>query len=400
MQNDGARAMSTPRYRLRPAALVLGVATAAAVVLVPAQAPAGAAAGPVPPGFRVVESQAVQPGVEHLVLRRDDPPQQLNVARLSKDARSRVRAVPAGATLAAGPAPTSAACARVGCSLAVNGDFSDPAGRPIGALVSGGELVTSSVAEHTQLQLRPGGRPTIDDFAWSAELRTAEGRALAVDSVNRPVADGITLYTTRWGPSTGTDASSLELVVGVVGATDARPLPPDRSPARLADLRGGGNSAIPAGNVVLSGRGTGVAELAGLWERTVAPAGVQATLTVSTGGAKESVGGSPRMLLGGGPAWPTADPAPFVRSAHPRTMVGATPAGELLIVTVDGRQPGYSNGASLAEAADILSGLGAVEGVNLDGGNSTTFVVGGAVRNRPSDGGERPVSSALVVLPG
>ncbi|MDR7606411.1 MAG: phosphodiester glycosidase family protein [Armatimonadota bacterium] len=36
----------------------------------------------------------------------------------------------------------------------------------------------------------------------------------------------------------------------------------------------------------------------------------------------------------------------------------------------------------------------------MDGGGSTTLVVGGAVLNRPSDeGGERPVSDALVVLP-
>ena len=50
------------------------------------------------------------------------------------------------------------------------------------------------------------------------------------------------------------------------------------------------------------------------------------------------------------------------------------------------------------EATGILAGLGAVKGVNPAGGGSTTFVVAGSVRNRPSDGSQRPVSSALVVL--
>jgi exopolysaccharide biosynthesis protein len=38
--------------------------------------------------------------------------------------------------------------------------------------------------------------------------------------------------------------------------------------------------------------------------------------------------------------------------------------------------------------------------MNLDGGGSTTMVVGGTVINAPSDAtGERPVGDALVVLP-
>ncbi|HEV3402013.1 MAG TPA: phosphodiester glycosidase family protein, partial [Acidimicrobiales bacterium] len=66
----------------------------------------------------------------------------------------------------------------------------------------------------------------------------------------------------------------------------------------------------------------------------------------------------------------------------------------------DGRQPGHSAGMTLAEAARLMLDLGATEAINLDGGGSTTFVVRGRVSNRPSEPpGERPVPSALVVLP-
>ncbi|MFC1526963.1 phosphodiester glycosidase family protein, partial [Candidatus Latescibacterota bacterium] len=78
------------------------------------------------------------------------------------------------------------------------------------------------------------------------------------------------------------------------------------------------------------------------------------------------------------------------------------------MVTVDGRQPGYSVGMSLAELADLMarkltyfarSRSNAYQAINLDGGGSTTMVVRRQVVNRPSDQtGERPVANALLVV--
>jgi hypothetical protein len=135
----------------------------------------------------------------------------------------------------------------------------------------------------------------------------------------------------------------------------------------------------------------------------------------------ESLGGSP-ILLREGKRWFADVDDNFTRGRHPRTLVGWNPAGEELLVTVDGRQPDVSVGMTLAEAADLLLALGATEGINLDGGGSTTFVTNGTVANQPSDvavrGGdglvirhsaqagdkvvghvERPVASALAVVP-
>ena len=74
--------------------------------------------------------------------------------------------------------------------------------------------------------------------------------------------------------------------------------------------------------------------------------------------------------------------------------------GRLILVTVDGRRPGWSAGVTLAEAARLMRSLGARDALNLDGGGSSAMTVRGRVVSRPSDaGGERPVSDALVVLP-
>jgi hypothetical protein len=55
---------------------------------------------------------------------------------------------------------------------------------------------------------------------------------------------------------------------------------------------------------------------------------------------------------------------------------------------------------TLRAFARFFKSQGALWALNLDGGGSTTMVVRGRVRNRPSDGRERPVSSALLVLRG
>jgi exopolysaccharide biosynthesis protein len=84
---------------------------------------------------------------------------------------------------------------------------------------------------------------------------------------------------------------------------------------------------------------------------------------------------------------------------HPRTAVGLTENNELLLVTVYGRQPGYSAGATITEMAKLLQSLGAVDAFNLDGGGSSMMVVNGRTTGISSDvQGEREVGDALLIL--
>lgn len=86
---------------------------------------------------------------------------------------------------------------------------------------------------------------------------------------------------------------------------------------------------------------------------------------------------------------------------NPRVMLGIDRAGRLILVTADGRQPGYSDGLSLLEGARFLRRLGAVEAINLDGGGSVSLAVRGRLDNRPSnkEEGERTVGDALLFVP-
>lgn len=82
----------------------------------------------------------------------------------------------------------------------------------------------------------------------------------------------------------------------------------------------------------------------------------------------------------------------------PRTAVGVTKDGHYLLAVVDGRQS-HSVGLTLTDWARLLVKFGVQDAINLDGGGSTDLVVNGEVQNSPSDGQERAVGDALVLVP-
>lgn len=86
---------------------------------------------------------------------------------------------------------------------------------------------------------------------------------------------------------------------------------------------------------------------------------------------------------------------------HPRTAVGLSSDGRFMYwMTIDGRQPGYSLGTTHYQTAEWLLRVGASQGMNLDGGGSTTMVIAdpqtkAKVLNRPSGGRPRFISSSI-----
>ena len=96
-----------------------------------------------------------------------------------------------------------------------------------------------------------------------------------------------------------------------------------------------------------------------------------------------------------------------MRDRHPRSAVGISRNGRyLILMAIDGRQPGYSESASTGETAEWIRKLGAYNALNLDGGGSTALVIEGpdgapVVLNRPCGsppGVERRVANHLGVF--
>ena len=88
----------------------------------------------------------------------------------------------------------------------------------------------------------------------------------------------------------------------------------------------------------------------------------------------------------------------FSTTTHPRTAAGIDQSGRYFyMVVVDGRKESWSTGMSLKTLAENMIRLGVYNGINLDGGGSSTMVIAGrGLMNRPTGGtSQRSVASHL-----
>ena len=89
-----------------------------------------------------------------------------------------------------------------------------------------------------------------------------------------------------------------------------------------------------------------------------------------------------------------------IQGPQPRTALGWVGSGHYLLVVVDGRDEGYSRGATMTELARIMADLGCQVAYNLDGGGSSAMYWNGQIINQPSNGGERATSDILYIAQG
>ena len=87
---------------------------------------------------------------------------------------------------------------------------------------------------------------------------------------------------------------------------------------------------------------------------------------------------------------------PFSGGYAPRTAIGQTAQGHVLLLVVDGRQRA-SLGATFEDLQTILYANGAINAINLDGGSSASMVYHSRLINSPSDGEkERLLPNAIL----
>lgn len=109
-------------------------------------------------------------------------------------------------------------------------------------------------------------------------------------------------------------------------------------------------------------------------------------------GVRTAIGGFGVVLRHGEAVRDETAPQGVIDGIHPRTAVGIADNGAtLLLVVIDGRQPGYSEGVTLEELGEIFGWLGAGDALNLDGGGTTSMAIdrgkGVTLVNQPIDGG-------------
>lgn len=115
-----------------------------------------------------------------------------------------------------------------------------------------------------------------------------------------------------------------------------------------------------------------------------------------------AVGGGPVLVKDGAIFISNNEEKKFAGKAiadhHPRTAMGYTKDGQLILLAVQGRMKNIAVGTTLTETAQIFLELGAIEAINLDGGGSSCLLINGKETIKPSDPtGQRPVPAVFYI---
>ncbi len=296
----------------------------------------------------------------------------------------------------------SSLAARYRAPAATNGGYFRTTGTyrgdSIGFLVLDRNLISEPYNERAEFGLIDAGDKTEVIFGhlkFSGEIAVGSAKH-PIQGLNRPLSpDDLVIFTPKFHHTTLTNPVGIEVVVR------------HNRVVSVGDLKG--SSEIPSDGYVISAVGQSRE-----WVKTHVRKNLKITFSwqidpIESEGkpdwmrAYSMLGGGPQLIKGGQIAITDKQEkmaAGFATDRHPRTAIAKLESGKLLLVTVDGRQPGISTGMSLYMLTDLLLEFGAVEAINLDGGGSTTMVVHNKIVNRPSDQtGERPVSDAILVFP-
>ncbi|HXH34105.1 MAG TPA: phosphodiester glycosidase family protein, partial [Plantibacter sp.] len=281
--------------------------------------------------------------------------------------------------------------------VGVNGDlFNFTTGRPSGVLLRDGVVDSPPYGDRSSVGISAEGELDVRRIEFFGTWKGL-GQRRAINDMNQlPGPNGISLFTSSYGPATPPQPGVVEAVIF--------PFPPATPNTDLAgpviQVAGAGGTPIPKGGAVLVARGTAAQKLT-----EEAPVGTTLALRIifrpEWTGVRQAVGGGPVIVRSSGPVFRALEAfsAEQLVPRNPRTAVGQLADGRIILVVTDGRQPGYSVGMTNFELAQTLVRLGAVTASALDAGGSSTLAFDGTLLNRPSDpGGERSVSTSLQLM--
>jgi len=265
----------------------------------------------------------------------------------------------------------------------VNGPYFMRNGEIIGLMKINGTIVSSPDISRTAVGVLPDGKIIFDAPSFSGYVELPDKTRIPIDGINRGRGESeLIVYNPYYAFWTLTTGNGTEYIV---------------KGDRVVDIRDF-NSVIPDGGMVLSATGRVawqmssltvgsrvkiVQTLGPLWDKTVTAIGAGPALVRNSEIYLTTLGEEFGSDVAGGRA--------------PRTAIGLTKEGKILLVVVDGRSRA-SVGLTLLELAQFMLEQGAVEALNLDGGGSSQMIVGDHTVNDPSDGRERRQGAAIAVV--
>jgi len=356
-----------------------------------------------------VASRYVGPGVKHLSITFPSIPWKINVlevditnpfitletVKTSKNGREQLRAFEKTSSMANRKSYSGHVV--VG---AVNGDFyNTQTGEPINMQIENGEILKKPYPRSV-FGIAVDKKPFIEIFSFFGSLIVGDS-LIAINGINEARgSDMLIFYNGYFGDSTATNQWGSEALISPLNQWIV-----NDTLYCIVDtiVNWVGSMKIPVGKAVLSGHGR-AGEFLRNNLKIKDTVKIVLRLTPNVGKVFQAIGGLPRIIRDGQNVvaqtyQQEGASSSFTYSRHPRTAVGfSKDSTKIYFITVDGRQAS-SVGMTLDELANFMLTLGVWNGVNLDGGGSTTMVVRGKVVNSPSDAtGERSVSNAIIIV--
>lgn len=277
-------------------------------------------------------------------------------------------------------------------AVGIDGDFFNAAGAPKGIVLQNGSLAHPPVPARSSIGVDGDGTLHVDRARFFGTWQ-GTGQRRPLDELNEsPTGGDVALFTPAYGARAPVVPGSADVVLQPFAGTS----PGVDSTSTVVAAGAGGGEAIPPNGAVLVAGGTTAAKLA-----AEAPVGTSITTRVilqpwTT--VTQALGGGPLLVRNGKPVFRTTEDftSDQVTARSPRAGVGQLADGRIVLVAVDGDQPGYSVGLTSYELAQALVELGAVTASAVNSGPYVTVAFDGQLLNRPV-GGEHPVKDALLL---
>ena len=285
--------------------------------------------------------------------------------------------------------------------MVVNSDyFSLKTGVQMGHQVIDGKIVTKDNSGQDAVGIRADGTAFISWLKISTAISIGD-KKFAVECINKYMQPySIYMYTDQFSDTTRAEAPSYNVIIGSLSGDML--MNTDVTGIVEEVVESDKPIAIPKGKIVIGVDKKLAAEK--MNNVKLLQPGSEVTISNTVEGdarwqecryIQSSVGG---RLIKDGQITDTD------QAAAPRTAIGITQGGGMILYTIDGRQTGHSYGVRLKTLSARLAELGCIDAVNMDGGGSTAIV--GAqpgesnmtLLNKPSDGSERAVATFMALI--
>ncbi|HHU32582.1 MAG TPA: copper amine oxidase [Clostridia bacterium] len=275
---------------------------------------------------------------------------------------------------------------------AINGSFFSTASPylPVGNLVVDGKVESASDMLRTSMGIIQNGTAKTVKFGYfNPIIHIKKGnslQAIMVDKLNRPITGAETIvYTSEWKQAVNPRTNYT--LVTVVSNSQGK---------QVVESIGGTNLTVPKNGYILH-LPLDFANFLAVGDEI----GVNISFDSYWQNVKHLLTGGPLLVEEGQPVFQAVAEGftGSVLNANPRTAIGITQNGKMLLVTIDGRSA-TSGGVTFEELAYIMADLGAYAAMGLDGGGSTEMIVQGKIVNQLSGGSERSLNNGIVIVTG